>query len=154
MKRAGTDPHYTGLYAAPAEFGRPTDAELNRVSDDFPEVSPVGGLASAMVEIDGRWDRLKAVRAVGWKSPPDQPDVDPPHEALLLVEGFREAARVPGLNGRPERLHQWLGEAEAQAKDLEAALRRGPVDSEAAFKKVSASCTRCHADYRDKHGKR
>jgi protein tyrosine phosphatase (PTP) superfamily phosphohydrolase (DUF442 family) len=157
MKRAGTDPHYTGLYAAPAEFGRPTDAELDRVPDDFPEVSPVGGLASAMVEIDGRWDRLKAVRAAGWKSPPDQPDVDPPHEALLLVEGFREAARLPKMGERPERLRRWLGEAEAQAKDLETALRRGTSDgeaAEAAFKKVSASCTRCHADYRDTHGKR
>jgi protein tyrosine phosphatase (PTP) superfamily phosphohydrolase (DUF442 family) len=85
MQRAGTDPHYTGLYAAPKEMHRPTREELDRVPDDFPEVAEVAGLAQVMVEVDERWGRLKLARAAGWKPPPDHPDIDPPHEALQLV---------------------------------------------------------------------
>ena len=45
MRRAGTDPRYKGLYAAPAQLRRPTRQELDRVSADFPEVAPVAALA-------------------------------------------------------------------------------------------------------------
>src|SRR6516162_6300346 len=37
MRRAGTDPHYTGLYAAPRDLRRPTKDDLDRLPDDFPE---------------------------------------------------------------------------------------------------------------------
>jgi len=157
MKRAGTDPHYTGLYASPGQLHRPTKEELDRVPDEFPEVAEVGGLAQAMVGIDERWERLKQARASGWKAPPEHPDVDPPHEALMLVEGYKEAARLPETKGRPEELRRWLTEAEGNAKDLEAALRQVPAATaaaEASFKKVAAACTRCHNSYRDvPHGR-
>jgi hypothetical protein len=150
LKRAGTDPHYTGLYAAPGQTRRPSREELDRIPDNFPEVAEVGGLAQAMVAIDERWDGLKAVRAVGWKTPPGHPDVEPAHEALLLVEGFREAARLPEAGRGPDEFRRWLAEAEAHAKDLETALRQGSsAAAEAAFKSAGADCTRCHARYRD-----
>jgi hypothetical protein len=152
MKRAGTDPHYAGLYASPRQLHRPTKEELDRVPDDFPEVAQVGGLAQAMVGIDDHWDWLKQTRAAGWKVPPDHPDIEPAREALMLVEGYREAARLPDVKTRPEELRRWLAEVEANAQDLEKALRQVPPAADAAeasFKKVSAACTRCHASYRD-----
>jgi hypothetical protein len=109
-----------------------------------------------MVGVDQRWDNLKLVRAAGWRTPPDHPDVDPPHEALQLVEQYREAARLPEVRGRPEEFRRWLGEAETAAQQLEQALRggKGPesVDAaaaERAFLGVQAACTRCHGQYRD-----
>jgi hypothetical protein len=155
MRRAGTDPHYTGLYAAPKELRRPTKEELDRVPDDFPEVAAVTGLAQAMVGVDERWERLKLVRAAGWKTPPGHPDIDPPHEALQLVEQYREALRLPQAQRRPEEFRRWLEEAAKEAQGLEAALRPravGAVDgkaAEAASTTASAACTRCHARYRD-----
>ena len=150
MRRAGTDPHYAGLYAAPRDLRRPTREELDRVPDDFPEVAQVAGLAQVMVQIDERWDRLKEARAAGWKVPLAHPDIDPPHEALQLVEQYREALRLLEVDARPEELRRWLAEAEKDAEGLEAALRgRAGVGVEAAWKKAGAACTRCHAGHRD-----
>jgi protein tyrosine phosphatase (PTP) superfamily phosphohydrolase (DUF442 family) len=151
MTRAGTDPHYAGLYAAPRQLRRPTKAELDGVAADFPEVAEVPGLAQVMVEIDERWDRLKAVRAAGWKAPPAHPDVDPPHEALQLVEQYREAKRLPEVATRSDEFRRWLSDAESSAADLERALRRGNDEkaAEKAFREAGAACTRCHARYRD-----
>jgi protein tyrosine phosphatase (PTP) superfamily phosphohydrolase (DUF442 family) len=156
MRRAGTDPHYKGLYASPREFRRPTPEELARLPDNFPEAVPPAGLAQVMVGVDQIWDRLKLVRASGWRVPPDHPDLDPPHEALQLVEQYREAARLPDVEKRPEEVRRWLAGAETAARQLEEALRGGkeqaPVDAaatERAFQRLNAACTRCHGKYRD-----
>ena len=95
------------------------------------------------------------VRAADWQTPPDHPDIDPPHEALQLLEQFREAGRLPAVGARPEEFRRWLAEAESAAQELEAALRpakaQGRADgaAETAFKKVEAACVRCHGTYRD-----
>ncbi|HZT80399.1 MAG TPA: hypothetical protein VFA26_09260 [Gemmataceae bacterium] len=155
LRRAGTDPRYRGLYAAPAELRPPAAGELDRVPPDFPEVAEVPPLARAMVSIDERWDNLKLARAAGWKAPPAHPDVDPPHEALLLVELYHEAARSP-RSGEDGTLRRGLLEAEEGARRLEEILRAGKkggaVDAaaaESAFQKMGAACSRCHASHRD-----
>ena len=157
MRRAGTDPRYAGLYAAPRGLRRPTKGELDAVSADFPEVAEVGGLAALMVQIDERWDRLGLARAARWGTPPDHPDIDPPHEAMLLAEGYQEARRIPAVGHRPEEHRRWLSEAVGDAKELQVALRPGKLmteanraDAERAYSRVAASCTRCHAKYRDR----
>ncbi len=151
MRRAGTDPHYTGLYAAPGQIGRPTAAELDRVPSDFPELAPVPALAEAMDAIDGRLDALKLLRAAGWRTPADHPDLDPPHEALQLREQFREAARLPDVHDRPEEFRRLLAEAEESARGLEVVLRGGKdrAAADRAFQGVNTACVRCHSKYRD-----
>jgi hypothetical protein len=151
MRHAGTDPHYTGLYAAPREFGKSTTVDLDGVPSDFPEVSEVGGLAQIMVGIDERWERLKLIRAAQWQVPADHADLDPPHEALQLREQYREASRLATVQERKDEFRQWLSEAEDGASILEQSLR-GNVDSkvaEAAFRKLTDGCPQCHARYRD-----
>jgi protein tyrosine phosphatase (PTP) superfamily phosphohydrolase (DUF442 family) len=156
MRRAGADPHYKGLYAAPREFRRPTAEELARLPGDFPETAPVAALAQLMVGMDERWDALKLARESGWRVPADHPDIDPPHEALQLLEQYREAARLPRVKERPEEFRRWLAVAEASAGQLEQALRGGKgrqsVDAAAAersFQELKGACTRCHSKYRD-----
>jgi protein tyrosine phosphatase (PTP) superfamily phosphohydrolase (DUF442 family) len=157
LRQAGTDPRYTGLYASPVQVRRPTQEDLDRMPAEFPEMAEVTGLAQSMVRIDERWDRLKEVRAAGWKVPPGHPDLDPPHEALQLAEQYREAARLPEMTDRrSEEFRRWLADAEKDAADLEAILRRGKekgtVDgatAEAQFRKAAADCARCHGKYRD-----
>lgn len=155
LKQAGTDPRYTGLVGLPRSFRRPSAEELDRADADFPEVAAVPDLARLMVEVDARFDHLQVVQKAGWQQPPDHPDLDPPHEALVLAEQFREAARLDSA-GRPAELRLWLSEAESQAMVLEELLRsgktKGQVDQrvlDAAFSKVRSTCTRCHAKYRD-----
>jgi hypothetical protein len=151
MKRAGTDPRYTGLYAAPQDWRRPTPAELDQLPADFPEVAPVTALAEVMVGIDNRWDNLKLAQKAGWKVPPDHPDIDPPHEALQLVEHFRELARQPAVKDRPEDFRRRLADAEQAAGELEKSLRPKPdaTAADKAFATVATGCTQCHARYRD-----
>jgi protein tyrosine phosphatase (PTP) superfamily phosphohydrolase (DUF442 family) len=155
MQRAGTDPRYTGLYAVPKMLVRPTPKDLDRVPTEFPEVAKVSHVAQFMVEIDARWENLKLIRAAEWKAPSYHPDLDPPHEALQLVELFREASRLPVVNKRPEEFRNWLVAAEKEAANLERLLRPGEKKQEVhrltdeAFRKAEALCARCHTNYRD-----
>lgn len=155
LRKAGTDPRYTGLYAA-LNLRRPTHAELDRVPGDFPETAEVADLAELMVAVDDRWEHLKQVRAAGWKAPPGHPDIDPAHEALQLAQHYRESTRLPTLKGRPEELRGWLADAaagaQALASFLEVGEQKGRVDAAAVerlFREAGAACARCHAKYRD-----
>ena len=156
LRQAGTDPQYTGLYAAPLKFRTLTAEQLDRVPAEFPETAPVTALAELMVAIDARWDHLKQVRAAGWQAPPRHPDIDPAHEARQLAEGYRASGRSSEVQQRPDEFRRWLAESEAAATELEEVLRagkrQGAMDgpaAEKAFRRSSAACTRCHAKYRD-----
>jgi protein tyrosine phosphatase (PTP) superfamily phosphohydrolase (DUF442 family) len=156
LRQAGTDPRYTGLYAAAEKLRVPAKDDLDRMPADFPEAVAVPALAQAMVGLDRRWDNLKQVRAAGWQAPRDNPDLDPAHEALQLVEQYREAGRLPDVKRRPGEFSRWLGEAEAAAGELEAVLRRGKAQgtvdaaaAAAAFRRAGSACARCHGKYRD-----
>ncbi len=117
LRLAGTDPRYVGLIGIPRTFARPRPGEIDQAPADFPAVSAIPDLARHMVEIDGLFDRLKLIREAGWASPPDHPDLDPAHEALLLAEHFREAARVVPPT-RPPALRESLSAAAGHASDL------------------------------------
>jgi protein tyrosine phosphatase (PTP) superfamily phosphohydrolase (DUF442 family) len=149
MRRAGTDPRYTGLYAAPRDLARPTAEELDRTPDDFPEAVPPAGMRQAMVEVDETWGRLGRVRAAGWRAPADDPDLDPPHEAVQLGEHFRESARLPQADERAADFRERLTGAADLAGRLEGALRGGAAGAEEAYNHVQTSCAECHARYRD-----
>jgi hypothetical protein len=157
MKIAGTSPNYRGLYASARGFVPPTAEELERVGKELPERAKVPALVEMMVQVDERWDRMKAVEKAGFKSPADQPDLDPPHEALQLAELFRELVRLPETKGRGRAFLAAAEAAERDATSLEAALRaggKGPAAetrkaAESAFVAVGKSCTSCHARHRD-----
>jgi protein tyrosine phosphatase (PTP) superfamily phosphohydrolase (DUF442 family) len=151
MRRAGTDPHYAGLYASPQQLHRPSRADLDRVPAEFLESAPIPAFAEIMVNVDACWDRIKAIRAAGWKTPPDHPDVEPAHEALQLREHFHEAGRLPATGQRPDDFRGRLADAEQAAQALETALRdrKDQAAPDVAFQKSAASCTQCHVKYRD-----
>ena len=110
-----------------------------------------------MVQIDERWDRLKAVREAGFKPPRSHPDIDPSHEALQLRESFRELLRLDESRSRGAEFTRAVEVSERLAADLESNLRQAArrpkaesrEQSEAAFDAVAKSCTWCHARHRD-----
>jgi protein tyrosine phosphatase (PTP) superfamily phosphohydrolase (DUF442 family) len=158
MKQAGTSPDYEGLYASARGFVPPTVEELKRAGTEFPERAKVPALVEMMVQVDERWDHLKAVEKAGFKAPPGQPDIDPSHEALQLVEQFRELVRLPDAKERGKEFLAAAEAAEGHATNLEHALRafgKGQTPEarkrvEAAFLAAGKSCTTCHAQHRDK----
>lgn len=157
MKEAGTSPDYRGLYTSARGFVPPTAEELERVGKDLPERAKVPALVEMMVHVDERWDRMKAVERAGLKAPADQPDLDPPHEAIQLAELFRELVRLPETKGRGKAFLAAAEAADRNATSLEAALRSfGKVPTAEARKSVASaflvvgtSCTSCHARHRD-----
>jgi protein tyrosine phosphatase (PTP) superfamily phosphohydrolase (DUF442 family) len=158
LERAGTDPKYKGLFATVDGFTTPSVGELGRVTtDQLPERAEVPALVETMVEVDHIWDRLKEIQKAGFRPPKDSPDLDPPHEALILSEHFREASRHSEVKEKGETFARMLGTAERDARSLEEALRGFPSSpgpfalekTKASFARVSQDCTTCHARFRD-----
>ena len=152
LRQAGTADDYPGLYRAVSEFQPVTEAQLARVGE-LPEVAETPALVDAMVAIDERFDAVKAAQKAGWKTPADQPDLAPAHEATLLWEHLRELARTEETAKRPADYRAKLADAEAAADAVRKGLRRTDRDFAAldtAFKKTQQSCTDCHTAHRNK----
>lgn len=162
LEQAGTDPKYKGLFAAVDGFVPPTAEELAEVEPgDLPERAEVPALVEVMVEVDATWDRLKAARKAGFRATSDHPDLDPPHEAAMLAEHFREANRREDAKTGGGEFSRRMADAEQAAAGLEAAIRTfrdepNPArreEAESAFAKAGRSCTACHARLRDVRGR-
>jgi type VI protein secretion system component VasF len=111
-----------------------------------------------MVAIDATFDRLKAIEAAGFTTPPDRPDLDPAHEALQLAEHYREAARLADSRDRGAAFVDSLTKAESVAQSLRAALRAladQPSNSSlrnatsTALQAAAKDCKACHSRFRD-----
>jgi protein tyrosine phosphatase (PTP) superfamily phosphohydrolase (DUF442 family)/soluble cytochrome b562 len=157
LKAAGTSENYRGLYQS-AEAARKLDkALLDALQAGFPETAELPPLAEAMVELETTHDHLKAIAAASWKTPASSPDLDPPHEALLLREHFTELLRSEAVQREPETFRDLLHDCETAAGELEAALQwKDAGQSSAAREKISAAferitthCAACHRQYRD-----
>ncbi|MFO0809277.1 MAG: hypothetical protein U0746_11675 [Gemmataceae bacterium] len=149
LKIAGTDPTYAGLIGLPRSLVKPSADEVARTPAEFRPAAPTADLTRHMVEIDALWDRLKLVKAADWTAPRKHPDIDPPHEAVLLTEHFKEAARLDTVLGQSP-LAGLFADATAAAAGLEAALRAKDADRAAkAFAASATLCSQCHERFRD-----
>lgn len=150
LSTAGTSRNYRGLYEAAQSSRRIDDALLDALEADFPETASLPPLAEAMVAIERVHDHLGNFDRNGWQPLPDEPDLDPPHEALLLREQFTELLRSDETRGQDPRFQRLLREAETTAADLETALRAGRKSAAAAvLKRITAECAACHREFRD-----
>ena len=150
MKRAGTAPEYVGLYGGAASFRRPTAAQIDEASNQFPAVARVPPLAEVMVAIDQRFEALRHSQEHGWQAPRTNPDILPPHEALQLRELFHELQRTDDHQSRSVDYREWMRAAERHAAELETALRAGNQSGAgAAMARAAATCGACHARYRN-----
>ncbi len=158
LEQAGTSSDYAGLFETVRTFDPPSPKDLQSIDADFPERAKVPALIESMVEIDQRWDHLKEIQEAGFRSPPEHPDLDPPHEALQLTELFRELQRQPESTQKGDEFLGRLAESESEARSLEQALRRLDQSSTQAnriavqetFGRAAQSCRRCHATFRDR----
>jgi protein tyrosine phosphatase (PTP) superfamily phosphohydrolase (DUF442 family) len=157
LTAAGTATNYAGLYDVVRAFQKPTAEQLEALSADFPETAKVSGLVDAMVQIDERWEHLKAVRAAGYRAPPDHPDIQPANETVILWEHYRESRRLPETIEHGTDLIKRFEQAELEAKEVEHLLRLFAVEAkpeirtqlDRAFDAVAKSCSTCHKAHRD-----
>ena len=152
LQTFGTGANYKGLWKAARE-ARPLDAaELRSLNVEYVERAKIPDMAAHMVKVDQHWDHLKQVKAAGWKSPANHPDLDPAHEALQLEEHLRESTRLEAAAAHPAGFMTMLKQSEADTRSLGAALSARPINvpaAEKAFNAVAQSCTACHKAYRD-----
>lgn len=151
MKKAGTAPTYTGLYACAAGAVVLSDAALNAAPADFPAIRAPQGMTDAMVEIDIAYDHLGSIRAAGWQTPKDHPDLVPAAEAGRLADHLRFSHEDPKAKSLGDDFNARLAKAIAEAGALEEAIiaRAAKPDLESKWKLVVASCKDCHVLYRD-----
>jgi cytochrome c556 len=85
----------------------------------------------------------------------NHPDVSPAHEALQLVEAFREFARLPEVQAQEDQYRQHVAASLEAAEILEQALRQPHRNDnllqqiETSFQIVKTKCADCHKQYRD-----
>lgn len=152
MHKAGTAASYTGLWACVASAAPATAEELDQAAAGFPPVRKPEGLVAAMVEIDFAWGNLGAVRAAGWKVPPNHPDLVPAAEAGRLSDHFRTSAEDARAKERGAEFLNQLMESARAASDLEEGIVAS-ADSqklESLYQRVEADCAACHAKHRNK----
>ena len=158
LQAAGTSENYRGLYKSVESARRFDDALLDALRADFPETAQLPPLAEAMVNLEQTHDRLKLIAASGWQRSAAHPDLDPPHEALLLREHFTEMLRTEAVQREPAAFQALLQEGESAARELEAAFAPWkesaigtpvPEAISASFARISKSCTACHQHFRD-----
>ena len=150
LTQAGTAPTYKGLWANARDWKQPTKEELDNADNTFPAAAKVEGTAAVMVDIDERWEHLGEVRKADWNTLTDHPDIDPPHEALLLREHFTELLRLPETAKMPADYQEKMTQAEAASMILEEAIRKKDKGkAQQAYKNIDAACGSCHATYRN-----
>ena len=157
---AGTATNYTGLYDVVRKFRKPSQEQLQKISPNFPETAKVSGLVDAMVDIDNRWDHLKAVHTAGYQVPKEHPDIKPANEAVILWEHYREAQRLSDAAHHGTAFIERLKAAETEAKEAERLLRlfeTNPkpdvrVQLDKTFDAMTKACSACHKTYRDAAG--
>jgi protein tyrosine phosphatase (PTP) superfamily phosphohydrolase (DUF442 family) len=145
LKLAGTGKEYAGLWRDVAHF-KPLAADAKLL--ELVEVAEVDSLAAAMAQLDRAWDGAKLCQAAGWQTPKDHADLAPVHQALLVLEGFKESRR--NLDYDDAQLAAWVDEATAQAEQLHQSLKANhPDEASRAYKQLEAACLRCHEQYRN-----
>lgn len=151
LKTSGTSRNYSGLYRDVDMFRMPGAETLAAVSADLPSLVLPEGLRAGMVKVSHDWERLKLCEEAAWKVPEGHPDVDPPHEARMLWESFRELARTEKeAEAKGEVFLKYMKASEDAAMALEKAIRAEDGETaDAKYAEVKDLCAACHRDYRN-----
>ncbi len=150
LKRAGTGAEYSGLWNDVRFYKAPTNDEIAKAPREFSSVAPTPSLVQSMVQMDHLVEHLQALQGNNWQTPVQNPDLDPPHEALMLREIHAELQRAEIIKKRPENFKKWLADGEKHSESLRNALRSGHTEiASRKLKEITANCRSCHAVYRN-----
>ena len=150
LEASECSPRYKGLYEVVRTFEAPDAASLAACPAPPEAVRPKGTRA-AMVELSHLWEGLEAARKVGWRQPPEHPDVDPAHQATLVWESLRELHRASLKDpARAGAYSDLAGESELSARELRDALEADQrLLATQRAEALADRCDTCHADFRN-----
>lgn len=157
LRLVGTSDAYQGLYRDVKNAQVVSSADLAG-AEPLVSVAVVSDFAQSMAAIDVHWDNLKLIQKADWQVTAEHPDIDPPHEALMLNEHIRELLRQEAGNVYSEEeltemqdFKEYLSDSVKQSAELESGLREGrSVEQlEHTFQALRQSCKSCHKAYRN-----
>lgn len=151
----GTSDKYDGLYRTIADAPIPTAAETRAHAFDFPAARQLRGFRHAMIEVSRSDDHLLALSKRGWQPDAEHPDVDPWNEASTLATTMAACKELEDVQGKPSDFRGWLDDAILASAELRDELERWRETKgetariDAAYKRLTASCSACHKAYRN-----
>lgn len=152
MSVSGTSPRYEGLFRCVETATVASDAELSKVSHEFPRSWKTSGVVRGMVEIEHVFDRLKLIEKAGWMAPVDHPDLVPVAEAGMLADLLRNLKDDEQCRAKSPEFLAMLSESSREAEALEELLVSNSRDvgvMSARLSTLDRQCRDCHAAYRD-----
>lgn len=164
MKLAGTSADYPGLYESVKQFEVATFKEVAAIKTPLPESVEVPALVDLMVQVDSRFDHLKAWSAIilqgyGNGSKPSS-KIDPVQEAVQLRELIRESSRLPECRDKPALFRESMSHLESDLSTwIETLKAEGSSESlsdqtksklSAILKSSANRCVTCHRSFRDR----
>jgi protein tyrosine phosphatase (PTP) superfamily phosphohydrolase (DUF442 family) len=154
-----TSSKYEGLYATVATADIPTEEETEAFEFGFESAHSFEGIRAGMILMARTWDLTKVADENGWALDPEHPDVDPLQQATQLHQIFDLISHQDEMASWQDDFRTWMEEGRAASGQLVRALSSCSQDgvaesvwkaeAEEAYTLVAASCTACHAAYRD-----
>ena len=154
-----TSSKYEGLYAAVATTPVPSAGATERLEFDFDAINSFDGIRAAMIPMPRHWDQVKAAADREWALDPEHPDLVPVREVLQVRQILDACAELPETQTYADDFREFLDQGRTGAADLIEALEAGAAGqlpdevwrqrAALAVGQVQASCTDCHASYRD-----
>lgn len=147
---AGTSKNYRGLWNSIT-----TASTLKKFPPPQPlhSISKVSNQAAVMANIEVISDRLKKLSKQQWQPDASTPDLTAPHQALLLLEQFKELPRTLNLDSshaEKKAYLQYLNKTTHHASTLEKSLRNKDYPSaNQSLSELKSSCLNCHSDFRN-----
>lgn len=164
MKMAGTSADYPGLYESVKQFEVLNFKDVAAIKTPLPESVDVPALVDLMVQVDSRFDHLKAWSAItlqghGTGTKPSS-KIDPVQEAVQLRELIRESSRLPECRDKPALFRESISHLESDLSTwIETIKAEGSSEllSDQTKTKLSAilkssanRCVTCHQTFRDR----
>lgn len=153
MKLAGTSPHYKGLWN---DVRNTIDQKDLPSPEPLQPVSKVSSMVESMTQIDITFEHLKALEKNNWQVTETTPDITATHQALLLLENYKELPREFGgenlttNNATSSLFNKHLKQSTDLSIELESALRNNKLSQATSLmKNLRSSCIDCHSDFRD-----
>ena len=156
LQLAGTGKNYVGLYASVQEVEFEPNRNWNEIRFDFPSISPVPPIASAMVSIDQTFQRFESSLA---SSDNDSASglSNSNHDLLMLRELYSELLRDHKAIGDPlfyDKVNNGLKIIDSMipvdSSIISQATETNALDQSASmFKLLKQNCIACHQVFRD-----
>lgn len=150
---------YEGLYSTVAVSDIPSAAETEAFDFGFDAGMKCDGVRDAMIVLTRSWDEVKLIAKNDWKPAADHPDIDALQSATHVSQLINACAEMEESAAYPSDFQEMMADSQKHLGDLVSFLTDCRVENtseylrneqlDAAFKAANASCTKCHATYRN-----